>query len=80
MSEASAFVLELLLEKGPLPEGIEAASYRYVDTGHVDSLALIKFLFRLEERFGVRFTPEEINGEQIRTVGGLAGLIESKRR
>ena len=70
------FILSLLLEKGPLPEGCPLDDYRYLDNGHIDSLAFIKFIFRIEEQFGIKFQNEEIGGAEIRSVGGLVRLIE----
>lgn len=74
-----SFILQLLLEKGPLPEGIDPDAYRYLDTGHIDSLGFIKFIFRVEERFGVQFSGADIGGAEIRTVGGLTRLIADRR-
>ena len=73
-----AFIVQLLLEKGPLPEGESVDDYRYLDAGHIDSLGLIKFVFRLEEHFKVRLRPEDIDNEKFRTVGGLVSLIQAK--
>lgn len=72
------FIVELLLEKGPTPEGAAFDDYRYLDVGHINSLAFIKFVLRLEERFGIRFSDVDIGGEEIRTVGGLVPLISAK--
>lgn len=69
------FVLQLLLEKGPIPAHIPIDEYPYLDVRHIDSLAFIKFIFRVEEKFGIRFTEADIVGQPIRTVGGLTGLI-----
>lgn len=75
---ARGFILGLLQEKGPLPEGVEVDRYRYLDTGHIDSLGLIKFAFRIEEAFDLRFSPQEIASEEFRTVGGLARLVAAR--
>lgn len=72
------FIVRLLLEKGPIAEGSAIDDYRYLDTGHIDSLAFIKFIFRVEEQFRVEFSEIDISGAQIRTVGGLTGLIATK--
>ncbi len=77
---ARDFIVQLLLEKGPLPDAANPDGYRYFDCGHIDSLGLIKFAFRIEERFNVRFLPQDIASEQFRTVGGLVGLIQSRSR
>ena len=72
------FIIQLLLEKGQLPEAIAVDDYRYIDTGHIDSLGFIKFIFRIEEQFHIRLCEADISGSEIRTIGGLARLIESK--
>lgn len=72
-------IVELLLKKGPLPDGIEINEFRYLDSGHIDSLGLIKFIFELEERFDVTLSSEDIQSKEIGTVAGLVSLIEKKR-
>lgn len=73
------FVVQLLAEKGTVPDGQALLDYRYLDTGHIDSLAFIKFIFRIEERFQLQLTEAEMLGERIRTVSGLVALIEEKQ-
>lgn len=72
------FILKLLREKGRTPEQ-DVEHYNYVNTGHIDSLGLIKFFLRLEDQFGIAIGPADIADPSIRTVGGLASLIERKR-
>ena len=74
------FIAQLLAEKGALPAPEALPGYAYLRTGHVDSLAFIKFVFRIEERFDIRFSEDEMLGEAIQTVGGLVALIADKRR
>jgi len=70
-------ITDLLQEKGRIPVA-DVGSYNYVDSGHIDSLGLIKFFIRLEEKFDVDITPADIANRDIRTVAGLAALIERK--
>jgi acyl carrier protein len=72
------FIVQLLEEKGAVPEHSAMASYRYLDNGHIDSLAFIKFTFRIEERFRIQLSEAEMLGDGIKTVGGLVALIEEK--
>lgn len=72
------FIVQLLQERGPLPDEASIDTYRYLDTGHIDSIGFIKFIFRLEEQFGISFLAEEIGGDEIRTVDGLIRLISGK--
>lgn len=76
--EIHQFIVQLLLEKGPIPADVVIDDYRYLDTGHIDSLGFIKFIFRIEEQFQVQFSQADIGGSDIRSVGGLMDLIESK--
>lgn len=73
------FIVQLLEEKGAVPEPAALPAYRYLDVGHIDSLAFIKFIFRIEERFGIQFSEADMLGDRIKTVGGLVALIEEKR-
>lgn len=72
------FILKLLREKGRTPEQ-DVERYNYVNTGHIDSLGLIKFFLRIEDQFGITIEPGDIADPSIRTVGGLSSLIERKR-
>lgn len=72
------FIVQLLEEKGAVPEHSAMATYRYLENGHIDSLAFIKFIFRIEERFHIQLSEAEILGDRIKTVGGLVALVEEK--
>lgn len=72
------FIIQLLLEKGPLPTNTDVENYRYLDTGHIDSLGFIKFMFRIEDRFAVQFSESDIVSSKIRTVGGIVTMIADK--
>jgi len=72
------FVVQLLKEKGAIPGPEAMMAYRYLANGHIDSLAFIKFIFRIEEQFGIQFTESEMIGDRVKTVGELIALIEEK--
>lgn len=74
-----AFIVQLLEEKGALPDPEALWTYAYLDRGHIDSLGFIRFVFRIEERFGIRFSESELLSESIRTVGQLVELVQQKR-
>lgn len=73
------FVVQLLEEKGSVPAPDAMLAYPYLKNGHIDSLAFIKFVFRIEERFAIQLSEADMLGEPIKTVGGLIGLIADKR-
>ena len=76
-------VLVSLLEKrGPLQGNSdqEIRDYRYLDTGHVDSLNIMQFILEIEESFGISFSAEDTQSDEFRTIGGIITLVERKRR
>jgi acyl carrier protein len=47
-----------------------------IDSGLLDSLALVELLFALEREFDVRIPLEELDIESFRSVGQIAGLVD----
>jgi acyl carrier protein len=47
-----------------------------IDSGILDSLALVELLFALEREFGVTIPLEELDIETFRSVASIAGLVE----
>ena len=72
------FIVQLLKEKGPVPEQ-NIGALNFLETGLIDSFALIKFIFRIEDAYSIVFSPEEMACREIHTVDGLAHLITTKR-
>jgi acyl carrier protein len=50
-----------------------------VSGGILDSLATLRLVTFLEERFGVSIEPHEMSMEYMNTLPDLANLVESKR-
>lgn len=48
-----------------------------VDTGVLDSLALVELLVAVEEEFQMRFAPEDLEIERFRSVAALVELVEA---
>lgn len=73
-------LLSILEKNGPIPgqTPAEQMSFRYLDSGHIDSLSIINFIFEVEEVFGVNLSPEDTQSDEFRTVGGLTSLINQK--
>ncbi len=46
--------------------------------GIVDSLAIVKLMLLLEERFPIRITDEDIVPENFRTIESLSRFVQSK--
>ena len=48
-----------------------------IDSGVLDSLALVELLFALEREFGVTIPLEELDIDTFRTVSSIADLVAS---
>jgi acyl carrier protein len=49
-----------------------------IETGLLDSLQLVQLLVQIEERMGTRIPLEEVDLDDLRSIGRLAGLIEQR--
>lgn len=72
------YISGLIQKKGKLPANCDIAEFNYIDTGHIDSIAIIKFVLDIETKFNIEITDEDMMTVQFRTVGGLVCLIASK--
>jgi len=52
-------------------------NYNYLDS-HMDSFEIIQFIMAIEMQFSITLLPEDIESEEIRTIGGLISIIERK--
>lgn len=51
-----------------------------LDTGLLDSLLLVDLIFRIEERYGVRFESEHVSPANFRTVAQIVDLVMGQRQ
>ena len=49
-----------------------------IETGMLDSLALVELLFEIEQRFGIDLVLEELDIEDFRTLERLAAVLASQ--
>jgi len=49
------------------------------ETGTLDSLQLVELLAHLERQFGVQIATADIDLDRLRTLEGIAALVESAR-
>lgn len=77
-AEIQEYVLTLLQKKYSLKEDIDLTTFNYVDSGYVDSLGLIQFIFELEEHFSIEFTDEEMTDSKFHVISNLVDIIERK--
>ena len=53
-------------------------NFNFIDSGHIDSFAIISFNFNLEKKFKIKFTPKELSSNKFKTIFGLSNIIYKK--
>jgi len=69
-------IVHLLEKRGALPHNND--NYQYFETGHIDSIGLIKFIIELEDTFQVTIFDDDISSENFKTPKGLSIIVLSK--
>ena len=72
------FIIKTISLKSRLPAACDIDTYNYIDSGHIDSIAIIKFILNVEQEFNIDISPEEIESVEFRTIGGLVKIIKSR--
>ena len=49
-----------------------------IDSGILDSLALVELITYIEEQFGVTVKPKEVFPENFQTINAISAFVESK--
>lgn len=80
MEEIREFILEYIQSEYSLPEDIDYDEFDFVESGYIDSIAMISFVAELEDRFDISFDDYDLESAEFRTVGSLAEMIEEKMR
>ncbi len=78
--DIKSFILKYISKKGKLPNDINIDEFNYIDTGYIDSMALLKFIVELEQEFDVQISDEDMISKEFKTIGGLANIIANKEK
>jgi acyl carrier protein len=54
---------------------IDSTEVDVIDSGVLDSLALVTLLFELEQRTGLEFPLDRVGLDDLRTVSSMAGVV-----
>ena len=79
MDRIKDFVLDYIQREYSLPNNIDVMEFNYIDSGYVDSMGLIQFIATLEDEFDITFTDEDLENPDIRVIGKLIEMINSKQ-
>ena len=77
-AEIIEYIVELIEQHGKLPAEVNPEEFNYIDTGYIDSIAIMKFMIELERRFEISLTPQDMVRDDFRTVEGLCDIIMKK--
>lgn len=80
MSDIRGTIKEYILEEflpGEDPDRLDETT-ELVTSGVLDSLATMKLVAFLEERFGIRIAPHETDAEHLNTISSMSELVASK--
>ena len=75
---ARDFIVSLLEKKQAIPKNLNISNYRFMESGHIDSLGVMKFILQIEDKFDIEISDEDIVSQQFQTVGGISELIANK--
>lgn len=78
MENVKDFVVDYIQREYTIPDDVDIINLNFVEEGYVDSLGLIQFLYTLEDEFGISFSEDDLKNDDMKVVGKLIKIIESK--
>ncbi len=78
MSDIEAMVRKILEKTCETDEVFEDYDMDLVDAGYLDSFSLLNIILELENMTGVILQPTDIKLDDIKSVNGFIGFLESK--
>jgi len=80
MENIRKFIINYVEKKGKLPNDADLEAFDFVKSGHIDSMALFKFVVDIEAEFDIEISDEEMISSEFRTIGGLVSIISDKAK
>ncbi len=78
MQDVKEFVIEYIQREYTVPEDKDIMTLNYIEEGYIDSMGFIQFISTIEDEFGIEFEVEDIENPDVRIVGRLIEIINSK--
>ena len=63
----------------PLSPGEDSMRVNLFQSGAVDSVGVLELVLFLEERFEVRFGPEDLESDDFQTIEGILSLVRRRK-
>lgn len=77
LTEIEAAVIEGIEESTGQQAALNSAT-NFVQSGLLDSFAILSLIMQLEQQFAIKFTIDELADTELQTVSGLAQAIANK--
>ena len=77
VNSINKFLIDLLEEQGPVPKK-NILQYRYLDNSHIDSLGILGFVNKIENKCKIKLSTKDTNSDEFRYIGGLSKIIRKK--
>ena len=78
MENVKDFIVDYIQREYTLPADVDIMNLNYVESGYIDSMALIQFIAMIEDEFGITFSDEELATEDVKVVGKMVALVSAK--
>lgn len=78
MENVKAFILDYIQREYTIPDDADILNLNYVESGYINSLGLIQLIATLEDEFDVTFSDDDLACPEIKVVGKLIELVNSK--
>ena len=72
------FIVDYIQREYTVPSDVDILNLNFVDEGYVDSIGLIQFMYIIEDEFNISFSDDDLKNPNIKVVGGLISIVESK--
>jgi acyl carrier protein len=77
LSDIEAAVIEGIQDSGG-QQGTLTGTTNFVQSGLLDSFAILSLIMQLEQQFAIKFTVDELANTELQTVTGMAQAIADK--
>ena len=77
LSEIEAAVIEGVQDSAG-QQGTQTSTSNFVQSGLLDSFAILSLIMQLEQQFAIKFTIDELTNTELQTVSGMAQAIADK--
>lgn len=72
-------VIDIMSDKITLPNAEhDIDSFRFLDSGQIDSFSLVQLIMDVEEEFEIEFSTQDTQSDEFRYIGGLVNIISMK--